>query len=300
MTIAYRENIAAHSAEAPDYTHIAARPLTGGLGAEISGVDLSGDLPDEVVAEIRQALLNHLVIFFRDQSLTPEQHRAFGSRFGPLHVHEYVKGLEECPEVIRIVKTETDRFNFGGTWHTDVSYHETPPLGSILHALEVPDVGGDTMFANMYLAYETLSDGMKDLLGHREAVHSSEPIYGATGAFNAKYRSGAGTAVPSAPVPIIESRHPVCRTHPETGRKALYVNSNFTVRFAGMTEAESAPILAQLHAHATLPEFCCRFRWQPGSIAFWDNRCVQHYAVNDYAGRRRVMHRVTVMGDRPF
>ena len=298
MNIAYRENIAARE-DAADYRFLEVRPLTGALGAELFGVDLSEDLPDEAIAEIRAALLRHLVVFFRGQRLAPERHRAFGRRFGELHIHEYVKGMDDFPEVMRVVKTEADRFNFGGTWHSDVSYHATPPLGSILYALEVPATGGDTLFANQYLAYETLSDGTRDLLEGRRAVHSAEAIYGAAGAFDGRYKSGAGMAVRETPAAFDESEHPVFRTHPETGRKALYVNGNFTTRLSGMTAEESAPILQRLHAHATIPDFCCRFRWEAGSVAFWDNRCVQHYAVNDYAGKRRVMHRVTVMGDRP-
>ena len=300
MNIVYRENVGTAVTDLSGYRQLQIAPLTGALGAELSGVDLGGPLDDSVIAEIRQALLDYQVIFFRDQSMTPQQHRDLGKRFGRLHVHEYVNGLDEVPEVMPVIKTETDRFNFGGTWHSDVSYHPTPPLGSILYALEVPEFGGDTLFANMYLAYETLPEGLKDLLGGRKAVNSSARIYGQGGAYDAKYRAGTGMAVREDEPEIVEAEHPIFRTHPETGRKSLYVNANFVTRISGMSEADSAPILDRLYQHATVPDFCCRFRWRPGSVAFWDNRCVQHYAVNDYAGQRRVMHRVTVVGDRPF
>ena len=300
MNVAYRENISAIGPESSQYRHLQVSPLTGALGAELFGIDLSEALDDEVIAEIRQALLEYQVIFFRDQKMTPTQHRDFGRRFGELHVHEYVRGLDDVPEVMPVVKKETDKFNFGGTWHSDVSYHETPPLGSILYGLEVPPVGGDTLFANMYLAYETLPDGMKDLLRDRKAVNSSAPIYGQGGAYDAKYQAGTGMAVREDEPDIVEAEHPIFRTHPETGRKSLYVNANFVTRISGLSEEDSAPILQRLYDHATVPDFCCRFRWETGSVAFWDNRCVQHYAVNDYAGQRRVMHRVTVMGTRPF
>lgn len=299
MNVVYRENISMAGRDAAPYRYLRVNPLTGGLGAELFGVNLAETLADDVISEIRRALLEFQVIFFRDQDMTPEQQRDLGKRFGELHVHEYVKGLDDTPEVMRIIKTEADTYNFGGTWHSDVTYHETPPLGSILFALEVPDVGGDTLFANQYLAYETLSDGMKELLEGRTATHSSEPIYGKTGAFNMRYQGSASMSKPKNDMPIIETEQPIFRTHPETGRKALYVNGNFTIRIAGLPEADSAPILQRLYQHATAPDFCCRFRWKKGSVAFWDNRCVQHYAVNDYAGQRRVMHRVTVIGDRP-
>jgi taurine dioxygenase len=299
MNIAYRENISMpHQDDAP-YLHLEARPMTGGLGAELFGVDLGSALDDDVIAEIRRALLQYQVIFFRDQEMTPKQHRDFGKRFGELHIHEYVKGLDAVPEVMPVIKTATDTFNFGGTWHSDVTYHTTPPLGSILYALEAPEVGGDTVFANQYLAYETLSDGMKELLEGRKAVHSAEPIYGKTGAFSSRYKQGSSMAAKPVEA-VLESQHPIFRTHPETGRKSLYVNGNFVVSLAGLPAIESAPILQRLYQHATAPEFCCRFRWRKGSVAFWDNRCVQHYAVNDYTGQRRVMHRVTVMGDQPY
>jgi taurine dioxygenase len=278
------------------YRTISVSPISGALGAEISGVDLSQKLDDEVIGEIRQALVENLVIFFRSQKLTPDQHLAFGRRFGELQIHEFVAGMEENEEILEVRKEEYETRNFGGGWHTDVSYLERPALGSVLYAREVPAVGGDTMFASQYLAYETLSDGMKDLLGEMTAVHSARRPYGLNSAYRAQDRSMKILFSENAHG---EVEHPVVRTHVETGRKLLYVNGAFTVRFKDMTEEESAPLLNYLYQHAVRPEFTCRFRWEKGSIAFWDNRCVQHNAINDYHGQRRVMHRVTIEGERP-
>ena len=289
-----------HAAANDGYQHFSVRRLSGALGAEISDIDLSRPLDDAVIAELRQALLDHLVIFFRDQELAPATLRDIGRRFGDLHVHEFMPGLPDCAEVMPVVKTGDDKLNFGGTWHSDVTYHETPPLGSILYGMEIPEVGGDTMFANMYLGYETLSDGLKSLLEGRRAVHSAAPIYGAQGFYNSDdYQKNGAAPVQRNDLAIGEVEHPIFRTHPETGRKSVYVNQAFTVRISGMNERESAGLLAHIYSHVITPEFTCRFRWAPGSVAFWDNRCVQHYALNDYPGMTRRMHRVTVMGDRP-
>jgi taurine dioxygenase len=270
------------------------RPIAGALGAEIHGVELDGPLDDGVVAAIRRALLDHLVIFFRDQKLPPERFLAFARRFGEPMEYPLVKGIEGHPDIIRVAKLEHETVNFGGIWHSDTTYLETPPMGTLLVAREVPPFGGDTLFANMYLAYETLSDGMKLLLEGLKGVSSSVK------ADASKTREDRIKSDPTS-----QSRqeflaeHPVLRTHPETGRKALYVNVAHTVRFAGLTEAESAPILGYLFQHQTRAEFTCRFAWRPGSLAFWDNRAVQHNPVNDYHGYRRVMHRITLKGDRP-
>jgi taurine dioxygenase len=270
------------------------RPISGALGAEIHGVDLAGALDASAVAAIRQALLDHLVIFFRDQNLPPERFLAFARCFGEPMEYPLVKGIEGYPDIIRVAKLEHETVNFGGIWHSDTTYLETPPMGTLLVAREVPPFGGDTLFANMYLACETLSEGMKRLLEGLRSVSSSVK------ADASKTREDRIKSDPTA-----QSRreflaeHPVLRTHPETGRKALYVNIAHTVRFAGMTEAESAPILGYLFQHQTRPEFTCRFVWRPGSLAFWDNRCVQHNPVNDYHGHRRIMHRITLAGDKP-
>jgi taurine dioxygenase len=278
---------------------ISVAPISGALGAELSGVDLSGPLSDDLIGDIRAALLQHHVIFFRDQQLTPSQHLAFGRRFGELQVHDFVEGMADNDEILEVRKEDYETRNFGGGWHTDVSYLERPALGSVLYAREVPEYGGDTMFANQHLAYEALSDGMKRMLEGLTAVHSARRPYGPNAARAHDYgpSSMRFNFTESA---LAETEHPVVRTHVETGRKSLYVNRTFTIRFKDMTEAESAPLLDYLCDHAVRPEFTCRFRWQPNSIAFWDNRCVQHNAINDYHGRRRVMHRVTIEGERPL
>ena len=277
---------------------ISVKPIAGALGAEIAGVDLSGPLSDNVIGEIRAALLQNLVIFFHDQHLTPEQQLDFGRRFGQLQVHEFVEGMEAYPEILEVRKEPEDTRNFGGGWHTDVSYLERPSLGSVLYAREVPEFGGDTLFANQYSAYESLSEGMRTMLDGMTAVHSARRPYGLNAARAHEYGPTSMRLIFSEDAHA-EIEHPVVRTHRETGRKALYVNRTFTLRFKDMTEEESAPLLGYLCDHAVRPEFTCRFRWQPNSIAFWDNRCVQHNAINDYRGARRVMHRVTIEGERP-
>jgi taurine dioxygenase len=270
------------------------RPLAGAIGAEIFGVDLSAPLDDATLAAIRRAWLDHLVIFFRDQELPPAEFLAFARRFGQPVEYPFVRGIEGFPEITPVVKLEQERVNFGGLWHSDTTYLETPPMGTMLVAREVPPYGGDTLFANMYLAYESLSAGMQRLLDGLVAVNSSAKA-DTTKTREDRMRDGANPAARKE----YASEHPVVRTHPETGRKALYVNGGHTLRFKGMTEEESAPLLRFLFAHQTRPEFTCRFRWQVGSLAFWDNRCAQHNPINDYHGFRRVMHRVTLAGDRP-
>ncbi len=280
------------------YQTIAVNRIAGALGAEISGIDLSRPLPDAAIGEIRRALLDNQVIFFRGQHLTPVQHLDFGRRFGELQIHDFVEAAEADEHILEVRKEAYETRNFGGGWHTDVSYLEKPALGSVLYAHEVPDYGGDTMFANQYLAYETLSDGMRTMLDGMTAIHSARYIYGTTPR-RPQATGDRSMKVIYSEAAHAESEHPVVRTHVETGRKSLYVNPNFTVRFKDMTEEESAPLLHFLWRHAVRPEFTCRFRWEANSIAFWDNRCVQHNAINDYHGKRRVMHRVTIEGERP-
>lgn len=280
------------------YETISVKPIAGALGAEVSGVDLSRSLPDATIGEIRRALLDHLVIFFHDQQLTPEQHLAFGRRFGTLQVHDFVEAMAGYPEILEVRKEPEEKRNFGGGWHTDVSYLERPSLGSVLYALDVPEYGGDTLFANQYLAYEALSDGMKRLLEGLTAIHSARRPYGPD-AERAHNYGPTSMRFHFSERAQAEIEHPVVRTHVETGKEALYVNRTFTIRFKDMTEPESAPLFNYLCDHAVRPEFTCRFRWRPGAIAFWDNRCVQHNAINDYHGQRRVMHRVTIEGERP-
>jgi taurine dioxygenase len=269
------------------------RPIAGALGAEILGPDLRQPLDAGTVAAIRGTLLDRLVIFFRDQDLTPDQFLRFASYFAEPIEYPFVNSIPGFPKIIPVVKLEHERVNFGGIWHSDTTYLETPPMGSMLLALEVPPLGGDTMFANMYRAYETLSDGMKRLLAGLNAVNSSGK------ADTTRTREDRMRADGKTDLEDFIAEHPVVRTHPETGRPALYVNVAHTVRFSGMTEAESAPLLAFLFEHQSRPEFTCRFAWRPGSIAFWDNRAAQHNPINDYHGHRRVMHRITLAGDRP-
>jgi len=270
------------------------RPLAGAIGAEIAGIDLADQLDDETIAAIRRAWLDHLVIFFRGQNLPPARLLAVARRFGEPIEYPFLQGLDGFSEITPVVKLEDERVNFGGLWHSDTAYLETPPMGTMLLAREVPPYGGDTLFGNMYLAYETLSQGMRQLLDGLVAVNSSAKA-DVTKTREDRMREHARTDAASE----YEALHPVVRTHPETGRKALYVNCGHAVRFKGMTEAESAPLLDFLFAHQVRPEFTCRFRWEPGSLAFWDNRVAQHNPINDYHGFRRVMHRVTLGGDRP-
>ena len=273
---------------------IEVRPIAGALGAEIVGVDLGERLDDGTVALLRRALLDHLVIFFHDQPLGLEAFIALARRFGTPVEYPFVKGLPGFPEITEVAKLEHERVNFGGIWHSDTTYLEAPPMGSMLLAREIPPVGGDTLFANMHLAYETLSDGMKKLLEGLRGVSSSAK------ADVTRTREDRLRASPSEKASAsYTAEHPVVRTHPETGRKALYVNVAHTLRFAGMTEEESSPLLEFLFRHQIRPEFTCRFRWKVGSLAFWDNRATQHNPINDYHGYRRVMHRITLAGDRP-
>jgi taurine dioxygenase len=269
------------------------QPLSGALGAEISGVDLAGSLDDTTVGELRAALLEHAVIFLRDQALSPDQLVALAGRFGELVEYPYVKGLPECPLVLPVIKEPHEKANFGGVWHSDTAYLEQPAMATMLYAVETPPVGGDTMFASTIRAYETLSDGMKAMLGRLRALNvGNKPIALET-------REEMRSKRAAAEVGENGTFHPVVRTHPETGRKALYVNRAHTTRFEDMTEAESLPLLDFLFAHQIRPELTCRFRWRPGSLALWDNRATLHYPLNDYHGHRRVMHRVSIGGDRP-
>jgi taurine dioxygenase len=273
---------------------IEVRPIAGALGAEIVGVDLAHDLSDETVAEIRRAWLERLVIFFRDQKLPPAEYVRLARRFGGVVEYPFIKGLEGFPEITPVIKLEHEKTNFGGLWHSDTSYLEEPPMATMLLARELPPYGGDTLFANTYLAYEALSDGMKRLLDGLIAINSSVKA----DASRTREDRVKQSLKPDAKKEYV-AEHPVVRTHPETGRKALYINGGHTVRFKDMTEAESAPLLQYLCQHIVRPEFTCRFRWQVGSLALWDNRCTQHNPVNDYHGFRRVMHRITLAGDRP-
>ena len=273
--------------------HIEVRKIAGACGAEISGVDLAADLDDATFGEIRRAFLDNLVIFVRDQTLTPEQQIAFARRFGALRISEQYQPLDDYPEIIEIVKEPEATGIVGNMWHTDESFMARPALGSMLYMKDCPDVGGDTMFANQYLAWESLSPGMRETLGRLRVVFADVALAGRNAGRSQKVHPKAAERA------SVEAVHPVVRTHPETGRKCLFVHRPYACRFEGMTEAESAPLLEYLFAHCVRPEFTCRFRWTEGALAFWDNRCAQHYALNDYPGRRRYAHRVTVIGDVP-
>jgi taurine dioxygenase len=269
---------------------IEVRKLTPTIGAEIFGVDLSRELGNQQFQEIHDALMANLVIFFRDQTLTPEQHKDFGRRFGRLHVHPAAPGLlEGHPEILVIKANEKSKHVAGEEWHSDVSCEEEPPMGSILHLHEVPaDGGGDTLFASMYAAYEALSAPLQRLLEGMTAIHDGERVF--RGRYGVDDR---GREFPRA-------EHPIVRTHPVTGRKALFVNRWFTARIPQLKPQESSALLEMLYRHIETPEFHCRFKWQAGSIAFWDNRCAQHHAIWDYYPQRRFGHRVTIRGDKPF
>ena len=275
-----------------NYRHIEVRPIAGALGAEIHGVDISRPLDDDVAAEMRQAFLDHIVIFLRDQNATPHQQLAFARRFGEPIEYPQLKGLPESPLITPVVKLEDERNNFGGIWHSDTTYLPVPPMGSMLLAREVPPYGGDTMFANQYLAYEALSDGLKNTLEGLVGISSSAKADVSRTREDSLKKSGQELKVMTA-------EHPIVRTHPETGRKALYISDAHTSSIKGWTEAESLPLLQFLWKHQIKPEFTCRFRWSVGSLAFWDNRCGMHNPINDYHGFRRVMHRITLAGDKP-
>lgn len=280
------------------YQRIDVKPVAGACGAEVTGVDLSQSLDNETFAEIHQAFLDHQVLFFRDQDLTEDEHKAFGRRFGDLNIHPRYVPLEGHPEIFPIRKDPEDKRIVGESWHHDLTHLPAPPLGSVLYALKVPPVGGDTMFSSQYAAYDALSDGLKETLDGMTAVHDNRiqsPKIAATR--NTDRTSKLREDADEAEEP--ECEHPVVITHPESGRKALFVNRVRTHRFKDMTEEESKPLLEYLFEHSHKPEFTCRFRWEKGSIAFWDNRCLLHKALNDYPGHRRYMNRVTVNGGRP-
>jgi taurine dioxygenase len=271
------------------YVSIQVDKLTPHAGAEIRGVDLSQPLDERTFKEIHDALIDSGVIFFRDQHLTPEQHKAFGRLFGELHMHPAApREVPEHPEILVIHADEKSKHVAGENWHSDVSCDLEPPMGSILYMHELPPVGGDTLFASMYAAYEALSEPMKRFLEPLTAMHEGEHVYRGRYGVN-----DTGKVFPKA-------EHPVIRTHPVSGRKALFVNGGFTTRIVQLKRPESDALLQFLYRHVETPEFHCRFRWQVNSIAFWDNRCVQHHAMWDYYPQRRHGHRVTIKGDKPF
>lgn len=271
------------------YQHIDVRPIAGACGAEIHGVDVN-NLSDAVFAEIRAAWNEHLVIFFRKQSLDDEQLKAFGQRFAPLFRHPNFVPQDDQPEIVRVYTGPEDQRIVGEDWHADTTCMPEPPSAAVLYAVEVPPTGGDTLFANQYLAYETLSDSLRGVLDGMQSFHSDIRVAGP----RAKARLSGRTSVSryDDEWQATEAMHPVVRTHPETGRRGLFVNASYTQYFENMTEDESKPLLQFLESHATRPEMTCRFRWEKGSVAVWDNRCVMHIAMHDYKGHWRKMHRV--------
>jgi taurine dioxygenase len=276
------------------YQHIDVAPLTPFVGAEVSGVDFSRPLPVGQIADINRAYTELGVLVFRGQSLTPEQHIAAARQFGDINVNRFFRPVDGYPEIAEVRKEPHQKINIGGLWHTDHSYDQLPAKASLLYARELPPIGGDTLFSSVYAAYDTLSDGLKRTLDGLKAVHSSRHTFG--------YGSRADTE-PDLKGRLLnhdqatqDAEHPVAITHPETGRKALFVNPNFTTRFVGWTAEESKPLLDFLYAHIQRPEFIARVRWEPGTLAFWDNRATWHLALNNYAGSRRVLHRITLEG----
>ena len=276
---------------------IEVKPIAGALGAELHGIDLA-NMSDDDFADMHDAFLDHQVVFFRDQKLTPAEQIGVAKRFGEIHLHPYMQGLPDHPEVLEIIKREEDKQNFGETWHTDQAFSPRPALCTLLYAKQSPVFGGDTLFTNMYAAYDSLSDTMKQVIAPLKGLFLGDRGAKAGGASRKERYAGAMKPKDPNADEGTESEHPIVRTHPETGRKALFLSSH-TVSIVGMTNEESAPLLSFLRQHSVRPEFTCRFRWQEGSFAIWDNRCTQHFAINDYQGQRRVMHRITVRGDVP-
>ena len=268
------------------------RPVSGGVGVELGNVDIGQGLSDAEFKAIQQAFIDNGLVFLHGQSLSPEQHIEFAERFGEINVNRFFPKVDGYEKIAAVVKEKDQKVNIGGGWHTDHSYDQIPAMGSILLARETPPVGGDTLFACMYKAYESLSDGLKKTLESMNAVHSSRHVFGD----QAEYQKSLDDRLSNTELATQDAVHPVVITHPESGRKALYVNPGFTIHFEGWSAAESKPLLYYLYHHATLMEHTTRFKWAEGSIAIWDNRCTWHYALNDYHGARREMHRITVEG----
>jgi len=275
-------------------TQLEVRPLSRAVGAEILGINLLDPVSDAQIAEIRKIWLQHSVVFFREQPLEPGAFQAFAQRFGEIIEYPFVKGLPDFPLIVPVLKLPHEKHNFGGVWHTDTTYLQEPPMATMLIARELPPVGGDTLFASNYAAFEGLSPALKDTLRTLKGVNSS-----AKAAVTHSREDRLADSATEKGRSELNSEHPVVRTHPETGREALYVNPGHTVRFAGWTEEESAPLLNYLFEQQVKPEYTCRFVWRPGSIAFWDNRCALHNPINDYHGYKRLLHRITLKGDKP-
>ena len=271
------------------YDRIRVEPVTGSIGAEVSGVDLR-DIDEDTAAELRDAWLAHKVLFFRDQPMTRAEHVAYGRRFGELELHPFIPFPEGYPEIV-LLESTPERQVAAEIWHSDVTWRVEPSLGSILYGRRIPPYGGDTVWADMELAFDLLDDETKALIDGRTAAHSFVKTFA---------RRKSAEEVASLLEQYPEAHHPFVRTHPETGRRCLYVNRNFTERVDDMDPVESDALLRRLYRQAEIPQVQCRFRWREGSIAQWDNRCTQHYAVPDYGGFSRLVERVTICGDKPF
>lgn len=269
------------------------RPLSGALGAEITDINLRS-MSDQEFADLRDTFLDRSVIVVRNQNLNPDDHIAFAKRWGEININRFFKPTDTHPEVATVLKEPDQKLNIGGQWHTDHSYDLAPAMGSILYAVETPPAGGDTLFCSMGAAYDALSDGMKAMLCGLKAHHSSRHAFGASQTDSEANKDGRLGNEAAAKQ---DALHPVVIAHPITGRAALYANSDFTTHFEGWSVEESRPLLDQIEAHATTPEFTCRVTWAPGTLTMWDNRAVMHKAINDYHGHRRLMHRITIEGD---
>jgi taurine dioxygenase len=268
--------------------------IAGALGAEIIGLDLTQSPSSDLTKEIREVFLKNSVIFLRHQPLTSQQFMNFAIAMGEPIQYPFVKGFDDFPQIIEVKKLEHEKVNFGGVWHSDTTYLEKPPMGSMLLSKEIPPYGGDTLFACQYAAYESLSDTMQRLLEGLQGINSSAKA-DVSKTREDRIKSDGNESLPKS----FSSSHPVVRTHPETGRKALFINIAHTTGIEGLTDKESASLLSFLFEHQVKPEFTCRWAWEPDALAFWDNRCAQHNPINDYHGFRRVLHRITLQGDKP-
>ena len=268
--------------------------LAPAMGAEVHGIDLSASLDHGLIADLRSIWLEHQMIVIRGQDLTPAAQLAFAKAIGEPDIYPFLTGIDGFPMITEVLKKENEKINFGGIWHSDTTYQKSPPMATLLYAKQLPSLGGDTLFANQYKAYEQLSEALRVLLDGLWAINSASKKRVASTRSDRVKDSGSGVNPDD-----LAGIHPVVRTHPETNRKALFVNAAHTIAFDGWTEEESRGLLDYLFAHQILPEFQCRLQWQVGDVAFWDNRCVQHYPLNDYHGHRRLLHRITLKGDVP-
>jgi taurine dioxygenase len=282
------------------YDTLEARPLAGALGAEIVGVDLAKPIKKEVLADIHRAWLDHQMIYFRDQDLTPELQVRFAKKWGGIHVHPFMPTMPGHPEILELLKTPKDQKNFGNLWHTDQSFMPKPAKATILYAVEVPPYGGDTLYSNMYAAYDALSPGMKELLADIQVENTGTGNKTRGGQLKKDRYKGHSTVKPVDPPKGLKTInfHPLIRTHPETGRKSLFISSH-TQGFKDFSLEDALPLINYLRDYIQRAEFTCRLHWEPGTLAMWDNRCVMHYAMNDYPAHRRYMRRITIKGDKP-